>query len=165
MRFLLCLAAALALFAHQSAQAHPFHVTFAEAEFNAKTKSLEVALRVNPNDLEHALRRMTGKRVVLETTPKIGEIIQKYVSKTFKVRDTGQKHVEYKWVGHEVGIKHAWLYFEFPLPGGLEGSELENQFFFELQTNQVNTINVIDGEKTTTLHLHRNNPRGKIPKQ
>ena len=41
-----------------SSSAHPHHVSIAEAEWNLKTRSLEVALKVHPNDLERALREL-----------------------------------------------------------------------------------------------------------
>lgn len=62
---------------------HPFHVSTAEVEFNAKTKRLEVGLKCQTTDLERALRQMAGRKVDVESDPQIDELITRYVSENF----------------------------------------------------------------------------------
>ena len=127
--------------------AHPFHVSIAEAEWSSKTKSLEVALRVHPSDLEKALSRRAKKTIDLDKTPKIDVLIQDYLKEVFQARVEKAAPEKIKWVGKEVKVKHAWLYFEIPLESGLSNVQFTNRIFFELLEDQVNTINFRDRAK------------------
>lgn len=138
-----------------SAQAHPFHVSLAEAEWNAKTGQLEVALKVHATDLEKALRRHSGKPIDLDKSPETDRRIMAYLKHVFRVNATPGRPCAIKWVGKEVTVKSAWLYFEIPLPKGIEGVRFSNQIFFELLSNQVNTINFKQGRRKLTLRFTR----------
>ena len=50
------------------AEAHPVHATFAEAVWNPKTHSIEIALRVRVVDLESALSKGLKTRIDIENT-------------------------------------------------------------------------------------------------
>jgi hypothetical protein len=141
-----------------AAVGHPFHVSIAEAEYKPESRLLEVALRVHPSDLEQAVRRLSGKRVVLESDEAAPQIIA-WLRRNVVVQTQDGEAAEIRWVGKEVSVKHAWLYFEVPLPGGLEGTEFTNQIFFELLSDQVNTINFREGDQKATLHFTRTRPR------
>lgn len=137
---------------------HPFHVSIAEAEFNSETKCLEVALKVYPGDLERALQSMTGRPIRLEKTDQVDKLIVAYLQRTFSVvRDDQQAAM--KWVGKELSIKDAWLYFELELPDGLEGSQISQQVFFELQADQANTITFRRGKSRKSLTFSREQAR------
>lgn len=100
---------AAAWFGPAPAQAHPFHVTIAEATRNAETKRIEVALRLWPEDLEAALTKLQTElrdkapggisapaqerehpaagdlpaRINLDTTPDIDLLIAAYLDRIF----------------------------------------------------------------------------------
>ncbi|MCB1036066.1 MAG: hypothetical protein KDD47_19750, partial [Acidobacteria bacterium] len=57
------------------ALAHPYHTTTAQAEVNREAGTLEVALKVLPEDLERAVERYSGEKVRLELDPDIDEQI------------------------------------------------------------------------------------------
>ena len=142
------------------AQAHPTHVSIAEAEFNEKTGHLEVALRVHPIDLEHALRKRTKTRVDLDKTPDVDKLILDYLQSVFVVKNSPEEQpYKLKWVGKEVTVKSAWLFFEIPKLKHIEGRLFSNAIFFETLENQVNTINFRQGEQKATLHLTQDRPR------
>jgi hypothetical protein len=141
-----------------AAWGHPFHVSIAEAEYKPESRLLEVALRLHPSDLEQSVRRLSGKRVVLENDEADPQIIV-WLRRNFMVKTQDGEAAEIRWVGKEVSVKHAWLYFEVSLPGGLEGAEFTNRIFFELLSDQVNTINFREGDQKATLHFTRTRPR------
>ncbi|MEM7235467.1 MAG: DUF6702 family protein [Planctomycetota bacterium] len=139
------------LLAASAAIAHPYHVTLAEAEFNVETGKLEVALRVTPEDFERALSHETGGPVDLEKTEDIDATIFRYLVESFRVRAAGGEDGKIHWLGKEVELKWAWLYFEVDLPGGLLGAELTNELFFEQFARQLNTVQLKQGEWKTSL--------------
>ena len=64
-------------------EAHPFHVTWAEAEWNSETGMLEVALRVHPGDLENVLRQRTQQQILLADAS-AEKAVEEYLRETFR---------------------------------------------------------------------------------
>ena len=93
---------------------HPFHVSFSEADYNFESGRLEVALRVHPADLEEVLRRRSGRRVDLDSEGEevLDRLLSAYAAERFLVASAGGGRGKLEWVGHEVDLNHAWLYFE-----------------------------------------------------
>ncbi len=152
----------VALIASAATAAHPFHVSIAQAKYNAESKNLEVALRVHPGDLETMLRRRTGKPINIDKTEKVDELIVAYLKEVFQVKPGGKEAVELKWVGKQVDVKHAWLFFECPLPEGTTDVEFSNRIFFEILSDQVNTINLEDGDYKKSLNCTKDRPSAII---
>lgn len=67
---------------------HPFHVATAETRWNLDTKKLEVSIRCHPIDLENALRRRTGKKIDLDTTENIDQLLADYLRDTFQIHQS-----------------------------------------------------------------------------
>jgi|GEM_PF-1013497 len=67
---------------------HPFHVATAETRWNLETKKLEVSIRCHPIDLENALRRRTGKKIDLDTTENIDQLLAEYLEDTFQLHES-----------------------------------------------------------------------------
>ena len=200
----------LSLFAGPTlALRHPFHVTIAEAQVNINergNKVLEVALRVEPDELEAAIERRIDRKFNLETAENADKLIVAYLDDVFRVRhpaaDKKSKPKPLKpcpprprkgedarrsstqpartpdqdkkkdpsiihWIGMEVTIEYAWLYFEICLPEqGIAGLEFSNRIFFELEETQTNTINFEEVGRKTSLSFTRVKPwkRVKFPK-
>ena len=144
------------------ALAHPQHVSIAEAQWNAKTGKLEVAVKVHPNDLERSLRRRFSRRVILETTANVDRLIEKYLATGFVVKQQDGRPATLKWVGKEISVKAGWLYFEVPLKRGPLGTTFTNRLFFELLDDQVNTINVKVGPRRKSLNFTHERPTKKL---
>lgn len=178
----------VALFCALSSQAfaHAFHVSVAEAEVNHRSNRIEVALRVHPSDLERALEQMNRssrrsyRRIQLEKEPKIDELILQYLQSSIQLTETkttpktdtkDKKAAKVKpakpgklvWVGKEVDVKWAWLYFEIPIPKqGLDNATLSNKVFIELLEDQVNTVILKDGKRKQTLSFDKSHGSRKV---
>lgn len=122
------------------AVAHPAHVSMAEIEFNDETQRIECAMRVHSADFERALRQRVGHAIDLEKTKSIDRAIIDYVSDRFVVATAADKSTKLIWVGKEVADDHTWLYFEVPAPGGLIGTTVRNQMFFDQFPDQINLL-------------------------
>jgi hypothetical protein len=117
-------------------------VTLAEAEYNVETARLEVALQVSPLDLQRALSLHLDRRVDLDREPELERFVVGYLRKVFTVFDAEGREAPVHWVGMQLDLRDAWLYFEVELPAGIEGAVISNRTFFELEERQVNTVNL-----------------------
>ena len=151
-------AACLASLPPAVAGAHPFHASIAEMEFNTARRRLEVALCVHPLDLERALREVSGEPVDLDRSSDIDRRLAGYLREMFLIRAGEDEACEVRWVGKEITLKEAWLYFEVPVPDAARTLTISNRVFFELQADQLNMLNVRVGEQRRALRCTRAAP-------
>lgn len=127
---------------------HPNHVSLAEIEFNPKTESLEVSLCVWPEDVSHVINQLNGDPVELndQTLRRLlpdyleGKFVVRPLIKTDEVTLVKPQSLPIRWVGAEIGVKKAWLYFEIKSADSEQGWEIDNKIFCELNEDQVNHI-------------------------
>ncbi len=129
--------------------AHSIHHSTAEAEYNPKTKKLEVSLTVFINDLETALIRQCEREIRLDKTPaaEFDAQIQDYLAKTFVVTDAAGKAAKIEWLGRELDAESAkssdpaiTLFFEIAIQDGLNGKMLKHTVFSHLFRDQINLL-------------------------
>ena len=70
---------------------HPYHVSLAEVNWNAKSNKFEVALCLWPADLEKALARQTGRPIDLEKEANIDQLMEAYIGKQFTIHSTNER--------------------------------------------------------------------------
>jgi hypothetical protein len=141
-----------------SAGAHPVHFSFADAQWNSDAGCLEVALRMEPEDLQNALRRQAQnaiqRRITLES-PSAESMVRRYVLDRLHVETKQNKTAEIRWVGYETTMKAVWVYFEIVLPDGPDGIRISNRLLLEHSDEQVNVVAVRDQERRGTVRLVR----------
>ena len=125
---------------------HPDHVSLTEIEVNPKTGNLEVSLRVWPEDLEKLLTKLNGEPVELNSKT-LKELMPDYLKEKFIVRSfaeppSKQKTLPIRWVGAEVEVASAWLYFEVQTAGSKSDWEIDNKIFCDLNDDQLNYVSV-----------------------
>ena len=145
---MLALAAGIALAASRPLSAHKFYASLAQVERTADGR-LEVALRLFPDDLEVALRKVTGRRVVVENSAAFGEAFEAWVNTVFVV-EAGDRRTTFKYVGAEVTVETVWVYVECPWPDPLAASTMTNAMLVDLFPDQVNTVNFVEGGKKSS---------------
>lgn len=155
----------VSLFTTIGVASHPYHVSYAEIEWNAKTGNFEVALCVWPSDLEKAIAAQEKKSIDLDQVEDLDTLIEKYVKKRFVFSSTGTDKVkssnEIRWVGHEKDLKKAWLYFEVAGQGKNQFS-IENQLFFELNEDQSNHVELKEGKTVSSLIFNSANRKHSV---
>lgn len=136
-----------------TAHGHPVHATFAEATWNPRTRSIEVALRVRCVDLEKTLSKEHGKAVNLKKSSGVDTVIRACLDKNFTLALPDGSILKPKWSSKEVGLVNTWLYFKFPLGKGLlPGScSISNTVFFNDFKEQKNIIEYRDGTSRKIL--------------
>ena len=159
MRLLLVI---LSLLVATCLHAHSIHSSTAEAEYNAKTKKLEVSLTVFVSDLEVALVRQSEREMRIDKTPaaEFDAQIQVYLAKTFVVTDAAGKVAKMEWVGREMdeasaksGDPAVVLFFEMEVPEGMVGTTVRNAVFLDLFKDQVNLMQVKSGGRKTEMRF------------
>jgi hypothetical protein len=134
-----------------TAAAHKFHTSFTVADYNAPEQSLQITLRTFPDDLENILGRRNGKAVHLDRKKEAEPLLLAYLQETFRLKNAKGEIVKLTWVGMDAGVDSVWLYFEAQLPEGCAGVELHNQFMFDLYDDQINLVNVKQGDRKHAL--------------
>lgn len=146
-----------------AACAHPAHETNAEMIWNAKTKSLEVALQIRGVDLEAALTKKGEKKVDLEATRDIDALIDDYISDAFRLRTQGGQRVRLEFAGKTIEARTVWLYFEFPLGTDSPfGVSITNRLLFGTLVNQTNKVALQVGEKKLSFTFDERHPTLKL---
>lgn len=136
-------------------RAHPIHTSVAEADYNATSGNLEVALRVFIDDFEAAVSVHARRRISFERTPtaEFDEAARAYLAEKFTVKTRDGKPAPQRWVGREAkaDANELWFYLEVPLAGGAEGARLHHNALGEQFPNQINSIRVRDAGRQVTL--------------
>ena len=133
------------------AQAHTLHQSTAEAEYNSKTKKLEVSLTVFIDDFELALIRQSEKKISFEKTPaaELDAQIQTYLNKNFQLMTANGGSSKLTWVGRKVDDAavqkedpEVTLFFELDLPEGFSGITLRYAILQDLFKDQINLLHL-----------------------
>lgn len=130
------------------ARAHPIHASYAEADFRPDSGRLEIAVRLFSDDAETALSARAGRKVSLETTParELEPLLLALGQSAFVVKTPAGVAQRLTAIGHEVKERgqHLWIYFTCPLPGGIVGARLANNFLRDTFSDQLNSIRIRD---------------------
>lgn len=153
---LLCLASTPLL-------AHKFHVSFTQMEWNETNQTMEVVFQLFADDLEQAVSLFKGQKVALSRANE-GDIFD-YVRARFELSDASKTPLEPVWVGMELDVRQAWVYVEVPLPDGPGGLAVQQNMFFELFNDQINTVDVKIGTRKETHVFQKDSPKKALLKE
>lgn len=95
-----------------SAFAHRSHTSVAEVEWNARSQVFEVAMRLHIADLEDAVSLRQKKKFRIEGAEDAEQQIQAYLQDRFQIRADSLVFGQLNWVGMELELHDAWVYFE-----------------------------------------------------
>ncbi len=144
-----CLALAGAV---ATVSAHPFHASYAEADYRPASGRLEIAVRLFADDAEAALSRQTGRKLTVAGTPaaELDAALLAHVRAAFRVTTAEGTVAALTWIGREVtdGGQHLWVYLECPLPGGPAGARLAQRILRDTFPDQLNSVRVRDHGRT-----------------
>jgi len=138
-----------------SASAHRYHTSLAEADYNRQEQSLQVSLRTFADDLETILSRRAGKRISLDRKKEAEPLLLAYLQDVFQLKGSAGESLKLSWIGMEAKVDSVWLYFETKLPDGTKGLQLSNRFLQDLFEDQLNVINIKEGNRKIALTFAR----------
>jgi Domain of unknown function (DUF6702) len=147
----------LALLLAAVAQAHPYHTSFAEIDWNEAGDALEVSLRVLPEDLETALTWRAGKAVVLAQNAEVQAQVAAYLQEHFQVlaEDSASgagTPLPLRLAGMEVAYNETWLYFTVAARPEMR-LRLRNTVLMDVDSTQTNRVQPLWGLPDNALVL------------
>ena len=156
-----------------TAASHPFHLSTAEFDINRKTGEMEVGLAVHIQDLERILSLRAERPVRIDTgkdkaaAAAVDKLIQEYLDITFRVGRADGSVAPIRWVGKQLDVHSAWLFFTCDLGEagkrhGFSGVKVTHQVLCELEPRQINSVRCRDGRWRRSLNFSKAQPTWTI---
>lgn len=139
---------------------HPFHISIMEADWNPKTKHLELSIRVFTQDLEEALCKVNRRPVELSTKHQLEPELQTYLERNLKLFADG-KPLILQYHGKELANDVTWLYVETTEAVGGK-LEVRNTLLFDLFDDQNNLMNLKAGGAVKSFLFQPATPKHTI---
>lgn len=147
---------------------HPEHSTRVELQAGAGSKSIELAMRIDPGDLEAALRKRLRRPVAIErlTDAEAEDWIGGYLRDTLRLQDAAIAPEQFHWVGWERQRNACWLYAELHLPPSEaaipESVTLRIETLFEVEPELNHVVSVREGGRPKSVVLTKQKPTVRI---
>lgn len=140
---------ALVLLTPSGASAHKFYASLAQIE-RVPEGRLEVGIRLFPDDVEQALTAAEGRRVVIDNTASFQRALVKYLASTLVV-EAGGERAQWRYVGVDPMVNLLWVFVEADWSKPLKGATVTNRILLDVSGDQVNTVNLTDGNAKESL--------------
>jgi hypothetical protein len=125
---------------------HPIYISSTEVDYNTKSKSLEISVKIFADDLEPVLSKKYNSKIELGTDrehPKTKDYLMEYLQKHL-VFYIDNKTAVYKYIGHESGGKSdmfaLYIYLEINNINTFKIMQIYNNLLIEQHSNQLNFI-------------------------
>ena len=145
---------------------HPGHSTRVEVQFNADSRTIELAMRIDHADLESALRKRLGRGIAIETMTddQAAEWIAPYLRETLRI--DGEKIAEsrFHWVGWERKRISSWVYAELtPEDTDAASIALSILTLYDTEPELNHVVTIRSAKSTTSAVLSKQEPIVTIP--
>ena len=117
---------AIFLLTTAAAEAHSSHTSVTEVEWNQESQRFEVAMKLRIADLQDAISARQGKRVRVDRDGSANAVLD-YLADNFSVTFAEEQKCRLSWVGLELELHDAWLYFEAKPVGQRPGMASVNE--------------------------------------
>ena len=146
------------------ASAHRYHTSVTRLEYNAEERLVEITVQTFADDVESALGKRSGApgSVRLDLSPKTNALVLDYLRNVLVLK-SGSAELELQWIGMELKGYTVWIYLQAKAPEGISKTSLHNKLLFELFTDQVNIVNVINNGKRSSLVFKRGDSAKQLP--
>lgn len=124
------------------ASAHQFHFGHIDANWNSRAKTLELAVRLHADDLEHLLRQRAGRPLELDRDPRAEELACAYALETVAFDE-----YRLRCLGMKVTTHFATLFLEAPAPNPPRRGKFRS--FSANYADQINTIQPLMDDRRT----------------
>lgn len=135
---------------------HPFYISMTDLEYNNKTKTLQVSVRIFTDDLEKTLRKNCNCKVDLTQTEKksqMNSLINNYLQQHLAVR-INNKNVNLQFIGFQNEEESTWSYFEAATILPPKQIVINNSLLHDYKTEQINMLHIKAQGKEITEKLN-----------
>lgn len=135
---------------------HPFFVSMAEMNYNAKDKELEVSVRIFTDDFENAIRKYhPGVKIDIihpANAEQMNQFVNEYIQKHLQLK-INDGAVQMAFAGFEQQSESIWTYFEVKNVTGIKKLDITDDILHDYNTSQINMmhIKVNDNEQSYKL--------------
>lgn len=146
----------MALVSAKPLPVHPFHVSVTEINHNAAAKTLEISCKLFTDDFENVLEQNYKTKVDLINFPdksKMDTLVKKYLFSHLSIKVNGRP-VKMNYIGFENESEAAYGYIEVENVVTISKLEINNNLMYDLFTDQVNIMHVIEGGKRKSTKLN-----------
>lgn len=151
---LLTLVLALVISHTTPAWAHRFHVGIAEISYNARTGSTEVVHTYMSHDVEALLSNLYQRQFDLGD-PDNQAVFRQYLEQQFWLTNGAGKRLPLEWVGMTADTENITVFQEAPATPLAQATAIHNAVMSDFLPDQVNTVNIKEGEQARTLTFTR----------
>lgn len=140
---------------------HDFHTSLTQMQFDSKTQTVEISIRMFTDDLETALTRENGgKPVQFGSQTKPDQLLERYVRRHFVMADAQRKPRPYTYIGYEQEADAHWVYIEMPASGAdtFKNIVIKQDILMDLFNDQVNLVNIQYNQQKKTVVFRNNQP-------
>lgn len=142
------------------AYAHRYHTSVTRLEYQPQDRMVEITVQTGADDIEAALsKRMGVRNIRLDPESKTNALLLQYLRSTVVLKH-GDQELELEWIGMELKGHLVWFYLQAKAPAGFSKTTLSNRLLFDLFSDQINIVNVINDGKKSSLTFKR----GDTPK-
>ena len=132
---------------------HDYHTSLTEITYNPKNKSLEVSMRLFTDDLELALTKLNGGKIItLESQAQVVEpLLELYIKKNFAIVSANKEVKKINYYGKDKESEATWVYIEILDCAQIKDFKLFNSLLVDLFSDQNNLVNIIYPSEKKTL--------------
>ena len=144
------------LFAAGLASAHRFHAGMVDISFNARTGNTELVHTYMAHDVEALLANLYGRQFDL-SDPEDQEVVRKYVEGRFWIAGQDKAKLNLRWVGMTADAEKITVFQEIDQTPLWKAGAIHDNVLIDFIPDQVNTVNLNEGNAVRTLTFDRNN--------
>lgn len=131
----------LLLVSAQVLSAHKFYVSLTQINYNSKTKSIEVTLKLFTDDLELSTTNFSKKTVKIINAEDSDVEIANYIKDKFSISINNKVQV-LNYLGKELENDVSWCYLEIKNVKDIQSIKINNRIFTEQFPDQKNLIHL-----------------------
>ena len=156
MRGLKALIAAALLLCSAAVFAHRFHAGITDISFNARTGNTEIVHTYMTHDVEALLANLYGRQFDLNEAED-QDVLRKYVEGRFWILGQDKARLNVRWVGMTADAERVQVFQEIEQTPLWKASAIHDNVLIDFIAEQVNTINLNEGNAVHTLTFGHNN--------
>lgn len=132
---------------------HDFHTSLTEINYNPKSGSLELSVRVFTDDLELTLTNFNNGKLVKIEDPEatVNPLLEQYIRKNLALISPDKEVKFGKFYGKEKEADATWIFLEIFDCKQIKNFTLYNTIMQEMFEDQTNLVNIIYPSQKKTI--------------